>query len=102
MTAPPLSPRGPSASGSPITGRRVATLIVGWLVVASLAIPALGLYYEARASFYLLAPLVLIYAYCATHRRRATAILAISATAAVVVAIGLALVIPKATSAVAS
>lgn len=101
MAASPLSPHEPSASPSPIMGRRVATLIGGWLVLASLAVPSLGLYYEARASFYLLAPLVLIYAYCVTHRRRATALLAFIATVAVVLAIGLALVIPKAASALA-
>ncbi|MBI3748949.1 MAG: hypothetical protein HY262_08920 [Chloroflexi bacterium] len=102
MTASPLSPRKPSASPSPLTGRRVATLIAGWLVVASLAAPALGLYYEARASLYLLAPLMLIYAYCFTHRRRATALLALIATVVVGLGIGLALVIPKAASALAS
>jgi hypothetical protein len=64
-----------------------------------LAVPSLGLYYEARASFYLLAPLVLIYAYCITHQRRATALLALVATVVVVLAIGLALLIPKASSA---
>ena len=102
MAASPLSPRKPDASPSPITGRRVATLIAGWLVVASLALPFLGLDYEARASFYLLPPLVLMYAYCVTHRRRATALLALIATVVVGLGIGLALVIPKATSAFAS
>ncbi len=101
MAASPLSARKPTASPSPITGPRVATLIAGWLVVASLAVPSLGLYYEARASFYVLPPLVLIYAYCVTHRRRVTALLALIATVVVVLAIGLALVIPKAVSAFA-
>lgn len=101
MAASPLRPRRPGASRSWITGPRVAILIAGWLVVASLAAPSLGLYYEARASLYSTPPLLLIYVYCLSHRRRATAVLALVATLVVVLAIGLALVIPKATSALA-
>lgn len=102
MATSPLSPRKQIAPSSPITGQRVVTLIAGWLVIASLAAPALGLYYEALASFYLLPPLVLIYAYSVTHPRRATALLALIATVVVMLAIGIALVIAKASSALAS
>jgi hypothetical protein len=42
----------------------------------------------------------LIYAYCVSHRRRATALLAVVATVAAVLVIGFAIVIPKATAAV--
>lgn len=97
----PLSPRKPSSHASWITGRRVAALIAGWLVVASLAAPFLDLYYEARASLYLVPPLVLIYGYCLSHPRRATALLALIATLVAVLAIGFVLLIPKAASALA-
>jgi hypothetical protein len=86
---------------SPVTGARVTALIVVWFVVVLLAAPSLHLYYEARAAGYVVPPLVLIYAYCLSHRRRATALLALVATVVAVLAIGLAAVIPKATSAVA-
>ena len=101
MAASPSS-RKPGASPSPITAQRVAALIVVWLVVVSVAAPSLGLYYEARASLYLVPPLILIYAYCLSHRRRTAALLALVATLVVVLVIGLALVIPKAASALAS
>src|SRR5450759_401177 len=63
----PLSPHQSDASRSWLTGPRVLALIAGWLVVAFVAAPSLGLYYEARASFYLLPPLVLVYGYCLSH-----------------------------------
>ena len=65
---------------SPITGVRVTALIIVWLGAVSLAAPALGLYYEALAVCYALPLLGLIYAYCASHRHRATALVAIVAT----------------------
>ena len=68
-------------------------------MVAFLAAPSLGLYYEARASLYLLPPLVLVDGYALSHPRRATAVLALVATLVVVLVIGLAWVIPKAASA---
>jgi hypothetical protein len=80
----------------------VLDLIVGWLVVAFLAAPYLGLYYEARAALYLLPPLVLVYGYCLSHPRRTTAVLALIATVVVVVAIGLAWLIPKGVAAATS
>jgi hypothetical protein len=98
----PLSPHHSDAPPSWLTGRRALALIAGWLVVAFLAAPALGLYYEARASLYLLPPLVLVYGYCLSHRRRTTTVLALIATVVVVFAIGLAWVIPKAASATTS
>ena len=98
----PLSPHQSDASRSWLTGPRVLALIAGWLMVAFVAAPSLGLYYEARASFYLLPPLVLVYGYCLSHPRRTTAVLALIATVVVVLAIGLAWVIPKATLAATS
>jgi hypothetical protein len=83
---------------SPITGVRVATLIIIWLAVVFLAAPRLGLYYEALAAWYAVPPLGLIYAYCVAHRRRATALLAVVATVVAVFVIGFAIVIPKATA----
>lgn len=93
----PLSPHQSDASGSRLTGPRVLALIAGWLVVAFLAAPSLGLYYEARASLYLLPPLVFVYGYCLLHPRRTTAVLALVTTVVVALVIGLAWVIPKAT-----
>lgn len=101
MADAPSSPRKPVGSRSRITGPRVATLIVAWLVLATLVAPALGLYYEDRASLYLVPPLVLIYAYCLSHRRRIAALLALIVTLFVVLAVGLALIMPKATAALA-
>jgi len=83
---------------SPLTGVRVATLIIIWLAVVFLAAPRLGLYYEAIAAWYTVPPLGLIYASCVSHRRRATALLAVVATVVAVLAIGFAIVIPKATA----
>jgi len=64
-----------------------------------LAALSLDLYYEARASLYLVPPLVLTYVYCLLHPRRATALLAVLATVAAVLTIGFVLLIPKAASA---
>ena len=80
---------------SPLTGVRVTTLIIIWLAVVFLAAPPLGLYYETLAAWYTVPPLGLIYAYCVTHRRRATASLAAIATVVAALAIGFAVVIPK-------
>ena len=90
------------ASRSWLTGPRALALIAGWLLVAFLAAPSLGLYYEGRASLYLLPPLVLVDGYCLSHRRRATAVLALITTIVVVLTIALAWVIPKATAAATS
>lgn len=76
-------------------------LVAGWLAIAWLAAPSLGLYYEGRAGFYLVPPLILIYGYCLSRRRRFTALLAIVATVIVVLVIGFVAAIPKATSAFA-
>jgi hypothetical protein len=70
-----------------------------WVAVVSLAAPFLGLYYETLAAWYTLPLLGLTYAYCMAHRRRATALLAVVATVGAVLAIGFAIVIPKATTA---
>jgi hypothetical protein len=94
----PLSAHGSDASWAWLTGPRVLALIAAWLVVAFLAAPSLGLYYEARASLYLLPPFVLVDGYALSHPRRATAVLALIATIVVVLVIGLAWVIPKAAS----
>jgi len=87
--------RSPS---SPITGVRVTALIIIWLAVVSLAAPPLGIYYEAVAACYTVPLLGLIYAYCASHRRRATALLAVIATVVAALTIGFVMVIPKATA----
>ena len=102
MAASPLSPREPDAPPASMTLRRVAALIACWLVIAWLAAPPLGLYYEGRASLYLVPPLLVAYGYCLSHRRRATALLALVSTVLVALAIGLAALIPKATPAFAS
>ena len=83
---------------SPITGVRVTALIIVWLAAVSLAAPPLGLYYEALAAWYAMPLLGLIYAYCASHRHRATALLAVVATVAAACAIGFAIAIPRATA----
>ena len=93
-----MSPRQSDAFRSWLTGPRVFALITGWLVVVFLAAPSLGLYYEARASLYLLPPLVFVYGYCLSHPRRTTAVLALATTVVVALAIGLAWVIPKAST----
>jgi len=51
-----------------------------------------------RAATSTVAPLGLIYAYCVSHRGRATALLALVATIVAVLVIGFAIVIPKATA----
>lgn len=86
-----------AAQGRPTlsTGARVTTLIVLWLAVVYLAAPRLGLYYETLAAWYTVPPIGMIYAYCLSHRRRATAILAVVATVIGVFLIGFAFVIPK-------
>ncbi len=93
----------PSVMGrpSPVTGVRVVALIATWLVVVHLAAPYLGLYYEVRAAWYVVPPLVVIYAYCLSHRGRAAALVALVATVVAALAIGMAAVIPKATAALA-
>ena len=58
---------------TPVTGVRVTTLIVAWLAVIYLAAPRVGLYYETLAVLYTVPPLALVYAYCLSHPRRATA-----------------------------
>jgi len=85
---------------SPITGVRVTTLIIIWLAVVSLAAAPLGLYYETLAAWYTVPLLGLTYAYCVSHRRRTTALLAVVATVVAVLVVGFAIVIPKATAAV--
>ena len=85
---------------SPITGVRVVILGIVWIAVVSLAAPRFGLYYETLAAWYAVPLLGLTYAYCVAHRGRATALLAVVATAVAVLAIGFAILIPKATAAV--
>jgi hypothetical protein len=87
---------------SPITGSRVTTLIVIWLAVVYLASPPFALYYETLAAWYTVPPLLLIYAYCLSHRHGASALLAVVATAVALLAIGFVIAIPKAASAAAS
>src|ERR1035437_3113549 len=103
--APPFVPpsneeEGGLSRSSPMTGVRVATLIIIWLAVVSLAAPPFGLYYETLAAWYTVPLLGLTYAYCVSHRRRATALLAVVATVVAVLVIGFSIVIPKATTAV--
>ena len=84
---------------SPLTGLRTAVLVVIWLAVVYVATPTLGLYYEPLAVAYTVPTLGLVYAYCASHRSRATAYLAVAATLAVALIIGFAIVIPKGSAA---
>lgn len=84
---------------SPITGVRVTSVMVIWLGVVYLAAPLLGLYYGTLAAWYTLPSLILIYAYCLSHRRPSTALLAVVATVIAVVVVGFAVVMPKATAA---
>jgi hypothetical protein len=99
--------RAEVSRSSPMTGFRVAILIIIWLAVLSLAAPSLGLYYQTLAACYTVPPLGLTYAYCVAHRscvahrRRATARVAVVATVVAVLVIGFSIVIPKATTAVA-
>jgi hypothetical protein len=76
-------------------GLGVTSLIVIWLGVVYLAASPLGLYYETLAAWYTVPVLGLIYAYCLSHRSRATAVLAGVATVVAVLVIGFATVIPK-------
>ena len=84
---------------SPFTGVRVALLSVLWVAVVYLIASPLGLYYERLAAWYTVPVLGLTYAYCVSHRRRATTILAVVATLAAILVIGLSLVIPKGSAA---
>ena len=84
---------------SPITGWRVVGLIIVWLALVYIAAPAVGLYYEVLATFYVVPTLGLIYAYCVSHRRRATAYLAIAATLIALLILGFAMVFPKGSAA---
>ena len=88
-----------SDRSTPVTGVRVAILIVVWLAVIYLAAPRFGLYFETLAGLYTVPPLALVYAYCLSHQRRATATLAVAATVVAVFIIGFALVIPKGSAA---
>ena len=90
---------GEASLQSWITGRRVAALGVGWLLVVYLAAPVVGLYYEPLAALYTVPPLVLIYAYGLSHRSPATAALAGVATVVAVLIVGFAIVIPKGSAA---
>ena len=92
-------PRPGRSPSSRITGVRVTALVILWLAVVSVAAPSIGLYYEAAAAYYTVPILGLIYAYCVSHRRRSTAVLAVIATLVAALAIGLVMVIPKATAA---
>lgn len=78
-----------------MTGLRVTTLIIIWLAVVYLAASPLGLYYETLAAWYTVPLLGLIYAYCLSHRSRATAVVAVVTTVVAVLIIGFAIVIPK-------
>lgn len=84
---------------SPLTGMRMAALIVIWLAFVSVATPTLGLYYEPLAVAYTVPTLALVYAYCASHRSRATTYLAVGATLIAALIIGFAIVIPKGSAA---
>lgn len=88
-----------AARSSPITGPRVMALIIVWLAVVFLAAPAIGLYYEVLAACYTIPSLGLIYAYCVSHRSRATAYIAVVATLVAVLVIGFAMVFPKGSAA---
>ncbi len=84
---------------SAITGFRVALLILVWLgVVVFVLAPRAGLYYQACAAWLALPPLGLIYVYCVTHRDRASAVLAVVASAVAALVIALAAVLPQATA----
>lgn len=87
-----------SGTSSPVTAIRMAILAGAWVAVVVLAGPPLGLYYATFATWAVVPPLGLIYAYGASHRSRATARLAAVATVASVLVIGLAIVIPEATA----
>jgi len=88
--------RTASRRPSSITGVRIVTLIIVWVAIVYVFAPQLGLYYEALAAWYMVPPLGLIYAYCASHRSAVTAVVAVVATLVAVLVIGVAMVIPKA------
>lgn len=88
-----------TGGSTPVTGIRVTTLIVIWLAVVYLAAPRVGIYYETLVVLYAVPPLALVYAYCLSYSRRATAILAVAATVVALFLIGFAVVIPKGSAA---
>ncbi len=77
----------------------VAMLVSVWLAFVYVMAPSLGLYYERLAAWYTLPPLGLVYAYCISHRRRSTAILAVVATIITLLLLGLSAVFPKGSAA---
>lgn len=81
---------------SPLTGARVTVLILAWLGVVFTFVARAGVYYEALAAWLTLPPLGLIYAYCASHPRRDSAVVAVVATCVAALVILLAVVIPHA------
>jgi hypothetical protein len=83
---------------SAITGFRVVVLILVWLGVVFALAPRAGLYYEVFAAWLVLPPLGLIYVYCVAHRGRASATLAVVATAVAALVIALAVVMPHASA----
>lgn len=84
---------------SAISGVRVTVLILVWLgVVVFVLAPRAGLYYEGYAAWLVLPPLGLIYLYGVTHRGRASARLAVIASAVAALVIALAAVLPQATA----
>jgi hypothetical protein len=83
---------------SAITGFRVTVVILVWLGVVFLLAPRGGLYYLAFAAWLVLPPLGVIYVYCVTHRGRASARLAVIASAVAALVIALAAVLPQATA----
>lgn len=84
---------------SPITGPRIVVLVIIWLAVVYVAAPALGLYYEVLAACYIVPSLGLIYAYCASHRSRATTYVAVASTLIALLIIGFAMGFPKGSAA---
>ena len=90
---------GSAPGRSWITGRRVAGLAIGWLILVYLAAPAIGVYYEPLAALFAVPSLGLTYAYCLSHRSRATAVLAGVMTVVAVLIVGFAIVIPKGSAA---
>ncbi len=84
---------------SPITGARITILGVLWLTAVFLAASSLGLYYETLAAWYAVPILGLTYAYCLSHLRRETVVLAVVATVVAILVVGFALVFPKGSAA---
>lgn len=81
-----------------LVGVGVTALIGVWLAVVLVAAPRVGLYYETLAAWLIVPPAGLIDAYCASHRGRASALLAVVATLVAVLVIGFAIVMPHATA----